>query len=231
MIAPYLGKDATVVVASKGIEELTLELLSTVLAEALPEPNRGRVVFLSGPSFAREVASGFPTDVVGRLVETWARLPPFRTRSMRRPSGSTPARPRRRADRRRGEERHRGGRGGVRRARRWAQRARGADDPGLAEMSRSGVALGADPLTFLGMAGVGDLFLTAPASCPATAPLGVTVAARGRSQVYVSRQVGGRGVLHREPRRRRWDGSAAWICPSPSRSTTCFIRAGPCWRR
>jgi glycerol-3-phosphate dehydrogenase (NAD(P)+) len=31
---------------------------------------------------------------------------------------------------------------------------------GLAEMTRLGVALGADPLTFLGMSGVGDLVLT-----------------------------------------------------------------------
>src|SRR5436305_14741334 len=31
---------------------------------------------------------------------------------------------------------------------------------GLAEMARLGTALGADPLTFLGLAGVGDLVLT-----------------------------------------------------------------------
>ena len=32
---------------------------------------------------------------------------------------------------------------------------------GLAEITRLGVALGADPLTFAGLAGMGDLMLTA----------------------------------------------------------------------
>src|SRR5262249_43758516 len=63
-IAPALPADATVVVATKGIEEDSLRLLSQVIAETMPGLPPERLVFLSGPTFAREVAQGLPTDVV-----------------------------------------------------------------------------------------------------------------------------------------------------------------------
>src|SRR5262249_59241206 len=47
---------------------------------------------------------------------------------------------------------------------------------GLAEMTRLGVALGADPLTFLGMAGVGDLVLTCTGDLSRNRTLGKKVA-------------------------------------------------------
>ena len=49
-----------VVICAKGIEEKTGSLLSEVLAETLPE---AEPAMLSGPSFARDVARGFPTAV------------------------------------------------------------------------------------------------------------------------------------------------------------------------
>src|SRR5580692_8808995 len=63
-VAPGLRKDAVLVVASKGIELRTRTLMSDVVASALPGWPVERLGFLSGPSFAREVASGLPTDVV-----------------------------------------------------------------------------------------------------------------------------------------------------------------------
>ncbi len=61
--APHLPPGALVVSASKGIEEGTLMTMSEIFAEVLPQPLRGRTAFLSGPSFAKEVALGLPTAV------------------------------------------------------------------------------------------------------------------------------------------------------------------------
>ena len=41
-----------------------LPLMSQVLVQTMPDVGADRLAFLSGPSFAREVASGLPTDVV-----------------------------------------------------------------------------------------------------------------------------------------------------------------------
>jgi glycerol-3-phosphate dehydrogenase (NAD(P)+) len=51
---------------------------------------------------------------------------------------------------------------------------------GLAEMARLGVALGANPLTFLGLAGVGDLTLTCHGDLSRNRQLGLQLAS-GRS--------------------------------------------------
>ncbi|HJW69528.1 MAG TPA: NAD(P)H-dependent glycerol-3-phosphate dehydrogenase, partial [Candidatus Binatia bacterium] len=63
-IAAAIPRDAVVVVATKGIEEGSLQLMSQVLAETVPRLEPERLAFLSGPTFAREVARGLPTDVV-----------------------------------------------------------------------------------------------------------------------------------------------------------------------
>src|SRR6266568_4772864 len=62
--SPATGRDAIVVVATEGIEERTLKLMSMVLEETVPGLEPERLAFLSGPTFAREVAQGLPTDVV-----------------------------------------------------------------------------------------------------------------------------------------------------------------------
>jgi len=64
LVAPGVLRDAIVVVATKGIEERTLKLMSMVLEETMPGLEPERLAFLSGPTFAREVAQGLPTDVV-----------------------------------------------------------------------------------------------------------------------------------------------------------------------
>jgi len=51
---------------------------------------------------------------------------------------------------------------------------------GLAEITRLGVALGADPLTFAGLAGMGDLILTATGALSRNRSLGVAIG-RGRT--------------------------------------------------
>ena len=61
--APHIPEDALVVSASKGIETSTLETMAEVLEEALPHTRARRHCFLSGPSFAAEVAREHPTAV------------------------------------------------------------------------------------------------------------------------------------------------------------------------
>lgn len=59
-MAPLLAPDSYIIIASKGIEQGTGELMSEVLAQTLP----GRsIAILSGPSFAFEVFIGHPSAV------------------------------------------------------------------------------------------------------------------------------------------------------------------------
>jgi glycerol-3-phosphate dehydrogenase (NAD(P)+) len=59
----YITEDCLLVAAAKGIENGTLLTMSEVLQEVLGEQVAKRSAFLSGPSFAREVAEEQPTAV------------------------------------------------------------------------------------------------------------------------------------------------------------------------
>lgn len=59
--SPYIKKGQIIVNVAKGIEEKTLQMLSDVLKEELPE---AEIAVLSGPSHAEEVSRGIPTTVV-----------------------------------------------------------------------------------------------------------------------------------------------------------------------
>jgi glycerol-3-phosphate dehydrogenase (NAD(P)+) len=158
--APHLSSDAFVVSASKGIENGTLKLMHEVLAEVLPEPLHGRIAALSGPSFAAEVARGVPTAVSLACPSRGGALglqdllsgPTFRVYTLDDLIGV-----------------ELGGAlknvvalaAGILDGLNSGHNSRAAlITRGLAEMSRLGVALGARPLTFLGLAGMGDLVLT-----------------------------------------------------------------------
>jgi glycerol-3-phosphate dehydrogenase (NAD(P)+) len=58
---PFIPRQAIVVSATKGLEGNTLERMSQVIADEVPDR---AVAVLSGPSFAIEVARGLPTAVV-----------------------------------------------------------------------------------------------------------------------------------------------------------------------
>ncbi len=187
-LSEVLAEDAVVVVASKGVEEGTLQLMSEVLAESLPELPPERVAFLSGPSFAKEVARGLPTDVVlasrggraAREVQPLLHSSAFRVYSSSDPIGVQVG-------------------GAVKNV---VAVAAGACDGlglgsnaraalitrGLAEITRLGVALGADPLTFLGLAGVGDLILTCTGDLSRNRTLGAKVAEGVDPQAYLASQ-------------------------------------------
>lgn len=166
--------DHTVVVsATKGIETDTLRLMSEVAHHALP-PHR--FVALSGPSFALEVFQGQPTAVVAASTDRLAaeavqRLFStgyFRVYSNRDVIGTELA----------------GAlknviaiAAGILEGLGLGNNPRAAlITRGLAEMSRLGVALGADPATFAGLAGLGDLILTTCGSLSRNRALGVALA-------------------------------------------------------
>jgi glycerol-3-phosphate dehydrogenase (NAD(P)+) len=62
--APYVHQGVPVVSATKGIEIDSLMFMDEVLAQELPPFARGHLAFLSGPSFAKELANHLPTAVV-----------------------------------------------------------------------------------------------------------------------------------------------------------------------
>jgi glycerol-3-phosphate dehydrogenase (NAD(P)+) len=65
--APHLGRDATIVSATKGLERDSHLRVSQVIAEEVGPAHP--VVVLSGPSFAREVAQQLPTAVLAASVD------------------------------------------------------------------------------------------------------------------------------------------------------------------
>jgi glycerol-3-phosphate dehydrogenase (NAD(P)+) len=64
LAGPYIRPGALVVSATKGIENDSLMFMDEVLSAELSSHCAGRVAFLSGPSFARELAHHLPTAVV-----------------------------------------------------------------------------------------------------------------------------------------------------------------------
>ena len=74
---------------------------------------------------------------------------------------------------------------------------------GLAEITRLGVAMGADPLTFAGLAGMGDLVLTTTGSLSRNRALGVALAQGESLEEYrAAHRTRGRRRQHLARRRR-----------------------------
>jgi glycerol-3-phosphate dehydrogenase (NAD(P)+) len=187
-IAQHVPADARVAIATKGIENESLLLMVDVVAQAMPKVDGASLVALSGPSFAREVASGLPTDVVvaardesaARDVQVALHTPFFRVYTSRDPIGVEV--------------------GGA--MKNVLAIAAGACDGlglgtnaraalvtrGLSEMARLGVALGGDPLTFMGLSGVGDLILTTTGALSRNRTLGLKVAEGADPVKYLASQ-------------------------------------------
>ncbi|MEU8260641.1 NAD(P)H-dependent glycerol-3-phosphate dehydrogenase [Micromonospora sp. NPDC048999] len=153
---PYLDPDATLVSLMKGIELGTTKRMSQVIMEAAGVP-ADRVVVVSGPNLAPEIAAEQPAATVvagtdsrrAALVQSSIRTPYFRPYTNDDVVGCELG-------------------GAVKNVIALAYgiaTAMGFGDNtramlmtrGLAETARLGVALGADPLTFAGLAGMGDL--------------------------------------------------------------------------
>ncbi len=159
LLAPYLGTETLLVNASKGIEIDSLKRMTEVLAEELAHA-RERIATLSGPNLSREVAAEKPTAAVvaSTIPEVAVRARTLLTTNCLRVYSSQDVI---------GVEL--GGAlkniiaigAGINDGLGYGENAKAAFiTRGLAEISRLGIAAGANPLTFAGLAGIGDLIAT-----------------------------------------------------------------------
>jgi glycerol-3-phosphate dehydrogenase (NAD(P)+) len=159
-IKPHLCEGMSLITATKGIENDTLMIMSQVAADILPEEYMADFASLDGPSFAKEVSKKLPTAVTIACAdldhaERLQRL--FYTEFFRVYVSQDVI----------GVQL-----GGA--LKNVIAIAAGAADGlefglnaraalitrGLAEITRLGAAMGANPHTFAGLAGMGDLVLT-----------------------------------------------------------------------
>lgn len=154
---PLIHEDAILVSLTKGIEAKTFALMSQILAE---ETSNALIAVLSGPNLAKEISGGSPTGAVVASkdehvvteVQEVLRSDSFRVYSNSDMLGVELG-------------------GSLKNI--YAIIAGLAEAVGmgnntnamlvtrsLTEMARFGVKLGADPMTFLGLSGVGDLIVT-----------------------------------------------------------------------
>jgi len=173
-LAPHLPAGAPVITATKGIDPAKLRLMSALLEETLP-PSCGPVFALSGPSFAVEVCRRLPTAVAlagpagpqAAALQSLLMSPTFRVYLS--------------------EDRCGVELGGA--LKNVIAVAAGVVDGlglghntraalitrGLAEMVRLGTAMGADPRTFAGLSGMGDLVLTCTGALSRNRAVGVQI--------------------------------------------------------
>jgi glycerol-3-phosphate dehydrogenase (NAD(P)+) len=159
-LGPLLPTGVPIVNAMKGIENESLQLPSQILESTLPSRLHPQLVYLSGPSFAKEVALGVPTGVlVAGRDEGYTQRAQLAFGNMRMRVYSS--------DDVIGVEV--GGAlknviaiaAGIADGLGLGHNSRAAlITRGLAEISRLAVKLGAHPLTLSGLSGMGDLVLT-----------------------------------------------------------------------
>jgi len=159
-VRPHLRADALIVHATKGFEIGSLKRMTQVLAEELPTVDPAQIVVLSGPSHAEEVIQRRPTTVVvaaEHVPAAEAAQDLFINAAFRVYTNPDVV----------GVEV--GGAlkniialgAGLSDGLGFGDNAKAAlMTRGLAEIARVGVAMGANPLTFAGLAGIGDLVAT-----------------------------------------------------------------------
>ena len=176
--ASYLSAETAVLCGTKGLEEESLKTMGEVLAETLGDPQQH--VFLSGPTFALEVARGLPTAVtvaardedIARNVQETLSTQNFRVYSSTDIVGV-----------------QMGGvikniiaiAAGISDGLNLGHNARAAlITRGLAEMTRLAIRMGADPMTLAGLPGLGDLVLTCAGDLSRNRKVGIQIA-QGKS--------------------------------------------------
>ncbi len=185
-LARVISNPLPVISATKGVEEDTLHLMTQVMAEVLPADMQQDVMALSGPSFAAEVCAGKPTalclagsnEAMVKKFQAAFMTPAFRVYADSDPLGV-----------------QLGGAlknvmalaAGVVDGLGLGHNARAAlITRGLAEMVRLGVAMDADPRTFYGLSGVGDLVLTCTGALSRNHTVGVRLGKGERLETILS---------------------------------------------
>ena len=176
LLAPYVGQNTLLVNASKGIEIDSLKRMTEVIGEELPQAQQ-RIAALSGPTISREVAEQKPTaavvaayeEEIAVRVRTILNTTRFRVYTANDIVGV-----------------ELGGAlkniiaigAGFNDGMGYGENAKAAFiTRGLAEISRLGIAAGAHPLTFAGLAGIGDLIATCASPLSRNQQLGRRLAA------------------------------------------------------
>ncbi len=176
LLAPYITQNTILVSASKGIEISTLQRMTQVIAEELPA-SYTHIAALSGPNIAREVAEEKPTAAVvaAQNTDVAAQVQKMLSTSHLRVYTAQDVV---------GVEL--GGAlkniiaigAGFNDGMSYGDNAKAAFiTRGLAEISRLGIAAGAHPLTFAGLAGIGDLIATCASPLSRNQQLGRRLAA------------------------------------------------------
>jgi glycerol-3-phosphate dehydrogenase (NAD(P)+) len=156
-VAPRLRPGPPVLSVAKGLERDTFARPTEIVTQVL---GAGRTAVLSGPSHAEEVSRGLPTSVVAasrdpelaRQVQRWFSTDRFRVYTNADPLGVELAGALKNVI---------GVAAGVGDGLGFGDNAKSALlARGLVEITRFGAALGADPETFAGLAGLGDLITT-----------------------------------------------------------------------
>ncbi|HVV86297.1 MAG TPA: NAD(P)H-dependent glycerol-3-phosphate dehydrogenase [Kofleriaceae bacterium] len=182
--AVWLDPDVVVVNASKGLEDGTLDTIEQLYRDIFPARIAARAAYLSGPTFAAEIAGGMPSAIVlaGRDPDTTAFVQReistdrFRTYTTDDVTGVLV-----------------GGAiknviaiaAGVSDGLGFGSNARAAlITRGLAEITRVGVAMGAQPATFAGLSGMGDLVLTCSSDTSRNRKVGLALG-QGRTMAEI----------------------------------------------
>ncbi|MHB1130760.1 MAG: NAD(P)H-dependent glycerol-3-phosphate dehydrogenase [Chloroflexota bacterium] len=159
-LRPHLGEEQVLVSCAKGLELATGRRMSEVLQDELGASASTRIAALSGPNLSGEVARGLPTatvvaardERVAQFVQEELRLSKLRVYTNPDLIGVELA----------GALKNVIALGaGICDGLGYGDNAKAALlTRGLAEIARLGLAMGANPLTFAGLAGVGDLMAT-----------------------------------------------------------------------
>jgi len=178
--APHLASGSLLLCGTKGLEEGSLKTMGELLVEISGAERKGRLAFLSGPTFASEVARGLPAAAtvasyepeVARSIQEILSTPNFRVYTSFDVVGV-----------------QMGGAvknviaiaAGISDGLSLGQNARAAlITRGLAEMTRLAARMGADPRTLAGLPGLGDLILTCTGDLSRNRAVGLQIAAGRR---------------------------------------------------
>jgi glycerol-3-phosphate dehydrogenase (NAD(P)+) len=176
---PYLEPSMLFVSATKGIENQTLLRMSEVIREVVSPKFQPRVAVLSGPTFAKQVARGEPTALVvasedGELAGTIQAAfagPTFRIYRNSDPLGVELAASLKNVIAL--------GAGVCQGLGLGNNTIAALITRGLAEITRLSVAMGGQPATLAGLAGLGDLVLTCTGDLSRNRQVGIELG-RGR---------------------------------------------------
>jgi glycerol-3-phosphate dehydrogenase (NAD(P)+) len=192
---PFLKPEMLLVSATKGLEEGTLLRISEVIREAAGRRFQPRVAVLSGPTFAREVARGEPAAVVvasedldlARAIQTAFAGPTLRLYTNEDVVGVELGAALKNIIAIGAGVCHGLGLGNNTMAALITR--------GLSEINRLASAMGADPRTLAGLAGLGDLVLTCTGELSRNRTVGLKLA-RGHhlGEILASTQTVAEGV-------------------------------------